>query len=132
MSSNTEKDECLQAIEAFAASPEELKFDDIITKDEIKIGDYRLVCTCPACPEQYDVFDGDFKHQVGYLRMRHGLFRADSPDVFGATVYEASPEGDGVFEEHERRRYLAEAVAAIHKYQHRTKDDTSDGVRIAD
>ena len=33
--------------------------------------------TCFACPEQYDVFlDGE---QVGYLRLKHGVFRCDYP-----------------------------------------------------
>ena len=44
-------------------------------KDEQTINGYRLILTCGACPEQYDVFDGD--RQVGYLRLRHGHFRAD-------------------------------------------------------
>jgi hypothetical protein len=68
-----------------------------------------LELTCGACPEQYDVF---YKgKEVGYLRLRHGHFRAECP--FGNTIYEASPEGDGAFESHERDRYLKEASEAI-------------------
>lgn len=78
----------------------------------MKILGYDLVLTCGACPEQYDVFkDGE---QVGYLRLRHGYFRADYPDCGGETVYTATPEGDGIFEEDERDFYLTAAIQAIH------------------
>lgn len=74
---------------------------------------YRLEQTCSACPEQYDVFKGDL--EVGYLRLRHGYFRADFPTCGATTVYEANTHGDGVFEEHERTFHLTRAVIAIHK-----------------
>lgn len=69
---------------------------------------FKLVQTCSACPEQYDVFcDGV---QVGYLRLRHGCFRAEHN---GKTVYTAAPDGDGQFEPEERKRYLNAACKAI-------------------
>lgn len=71
----------------------------------------RLRLTCGACPEQYEAFIGDV--QVGYLRLRHGSFRVDYPECGGETIYEASPEGDGAFEDHERDYYLRFAVDAI-------------------
>lgn len=71
----------------------------------------RLVMTCCACPEQYDVFLGDT--QVGYLRLRHGEFRADYPDCGGETVYRASPKGDGRFEDDEREHFLQLALDAL-------------------
>jgi hypothetical protein len=74
----------------------------------------RLVETCSACPEQYDAFDGDV--QVGYLRLRHGHFRVDVPDCGGTTIYEASPEGDGIFDPGERDYYLRWAVHAIERH----------------
>lgn len=78
--------------------------------------DYELVQTCGACPEQYDVFlDGQ---QVGYLRLRHGTFRAEYPDCGGAEVYRANPEGDGVFEYEERTHYLNQAIRAIDHRHH--------------
>ncbi len=80
------------------------------------IGYYRLICTCPACPEQYDVFDDRTKKQVGYLRLRHGGFRADVPDCGGQTVYAAEPKGDGCFDDDERQHYLTEAVRAIDEH----------------
>lgn len=73
--------------------------------------DIRLEQTCPTCPEQYDAFVGD--QQVGYLRLRHGTFRVDVPDVDGETVYTAEPVGDGFFMPFERDTYLTAAKEAI-------------------
>jgi hypothetical protein len=81
--------------------------------DDIVIDGYRLFCTCPACPEQYEVFDDETKQQVGYLRLRHGYFRADVPDCGGETVYESNTVGDGIFDENERLPELTKAVAAV-------------------
>lgn len=71
----------------------------------------RLILTCHACPEQYDVFVDD--RRVGYLRLRNGEFRADYPDCGGETVYEAAPQGDGIFEADERGTYIGLAVEAL-------------------
>lgn len=80
----------------------------------MNIDGYDLRLTCSACPEQYDVFLKGA--QVGYLRLRHGEFRADVPDCGGDTVYTASPNGDGEFFDDERDGYLRAAVAAIHAH----------------
>jgi hypothetical protein len=73
-----------------------------------------LVQTCGACPEQYDVFlDTREGFQLGYLRLRHGGFRADYGGSGGLTVYYANPNGDGIFEEDERDFYLREAISAL-------------------
>lgn len=70
-----------------------------------------LVKTCSACPEQYNAFiDGE---QVGYLRLRHGYFRVEVPDVGGNTVYAAYTIGDGMFEDSEREYHLYRAKEAI-------------------
>ena len=77
---------------------------------------YTLKMTCGACPEQYDVFDSEGK-KVGYLRLRHGGFRADYPDCGGDTVYRYSFDDawKGIFDDdEEREQYLTEAVKAIH------------------
>jgi hypothetical protein len=79
--------------------------------ENCEIEGLRLVCTCPACPEQYDVFDGNKK--VGYLRLRHGKFRADYPHHGGETVYRADTKGDGVFLDDERQQELTNAVKAL-------------------
>lgn len=73
--------------------------------------------TCFACPEQYDVYDGDEK--VGYVRLRHGYFRVEAYDikVFGRDFnYEIHPHdlepeevglpdhaSDGAFDNYEAR-----------------------------
>lgn len=72
-----------------------------------------LVQTCAAAPEQYDVFrDG---RQMGYLRLRHGYFRAHYPDHRTAeAVYETGVRGDGVFhDDEERSRELRTAAVAL-------------------
>jgi len=74
----------------------------------------KLVETCGACPEQYDVFSED--KQVAYYRLRHGYFRVDVPICGGETIYEAYPNGDGIFESDEREFYLKKAEQAVKKY----------------
>lgn len=68
----------------------------------------KLVLTCGACPEQYDVFFDE--KEVGYLRLRHGLFRAE---CHGEVVYRAELKGDGCFQDDERDFYLNQACIAI-------------------
>lgn len=70
----------------------------------------KLVQTCGACPEQYDAY---FNNEViGYLRLRHGYFRAEYKDV---VVYDAHPNGDGCFDTDEREKYLKKSKKAIWK-----------------
>jgi hypothetical protein len=64
-----------------------------------------------ACPEQYDAFI--YGEQVGYLRLRYGVFTVNCPNFMGDEVYTAQPDGDGRFTDDERERYLIEAVDAI-------------------
>jgi len=90
---------------------------------DIIIDGCRLVLTCSACPEQYEVFDDTTREQIGYLRLRHGWFRADVPCCGGETVYEAATIGDGVFAEEERMPQLAAAVAAIKTYTAKIKQN---------
>jgi hypothetical protein len=73
--------------------------------------DIKLVMTCGACPEQYDAFLNG--QRVGYLRLRHGYFTVDFPDVDGETVYEAETIGDGCFDATEREHHMRCAIAAI-------------------
>ena len=67
--------------------------------------------TCMACPEQYDAYLGDRK--VAYLRLRHGYFSVEFLESGGELLFEAHPEGDGMFEEEEREEYLNKAKRAI-------------------
>lgn len=85
-------------------------------------GQFDLVQTCGACPEQYDVFkDGE---QVGYLRLRHGYFYAEFRGGAYETVYEAHPRGDGIFDsEEEREHHIGKALNAIARRIRGTSDD---------
>lgn len=83
-----------------------------------QIGEYELISTCMACPEQYDVLvDGK---KVAYLRLRHGYFRVDVPDCGDLTIFEAEPKGDGCFTPDERASYLYEAIRRIDCYYNKT------------
>ena len=77
--------------------------------------EYTLQETCGACPEQYDVYlDGE---KVGYLRLRHGYFAAESPDCGDREVYSTTKcRGDGIFYDDERQFYLKKAIKHIHKW----------------
>lgn len=74
---------------------------------------FRLEMTSVACPEQYDVFYGD--EQVGYLRLRHGVFRCYFPNSDGEMICEAYPKGDGLFEYDEREPYIKWALEHIRR-----------------
>ena len=67
--------------------------------------------TCYACPEQYDVFLNE--EQVGYLRLRHGVFRCDYPACGGETLYYAYCDSDGIFSDEERNECIPKAIHAI-------------------
>lgn len=69
-----------------------------------------FIRTCDACPEQYDVYDKN-KNLVGYVRLRHGYLYAEYPDVGGEMVYEAYPEGDGIFKNDDERKYHLNKIA---------------------
>jgi hypothetical protein len=58
--------------------------------------------TCMACPEQYEVTFED--KPCGYIRLRHGYLRADFPSSGAKTIYEASPIGDGCFNDEQERQ----------------------------
>ena len=78
------------------------------------INGYTLVRTCSACPEQYDVYNG--KKQVGYIRLRHGIFRVDYLDCMQETLLcENDVNGDGMFYDDERPKYLLMAIEVIDK-----------------
>ena len=74
----------------------------------------KLVRTCFAYPEQYDAFDTSGT-QIGYLRLRHGEFTVEVPAAGGKQVYVALPDGDGIFDDDERKQYLIAAIEAIQK-----------------
>lgn len=69
-----------------------------------KIKGLDFVCTCFACPEQYDVYDEN-GNIVGYVRLRYGNLTCKYPDIGGELIYEASIGGGlcGRFESDEQR-----------------------------
>ena len=54
-----------------------------------------------ACPEQYEIYYQNRK--VGYVRLRHGLLRANYPDHNGETIYTKNLSCDGSFDSQEQR-----------------------------
>ncbi len=91
---------------------------------------FRLVQTCGACPEQYDVYlafdpddGGESTTPIGYMRLRHGYFYAEHLDV---TVYEANTDGDGMFTDDERENHLNLACHAIKRSIEQGEEDEPD------
>lgn len=80
---------------------------------------YNWVKTCDACPEQYDVFDKEGK-QIAYVRARHGIVRADCPDVLENEVFReefSDNVWDGCFEDDEHRaKYFYRIEEAIDNF----------------
>lgn len=74
--------------------------------------DIKLIKTCDAYPEQYDAFyEGK---QVGYLRVRHGIFQVFYPDANSEEViFETQTIKNGEFEDNERIYCLEDAKKAI-------------------
>lgn len=89
--------------------------------ENMNIDGLTLERTCYACPEQYDVRNAE-GYLVGYMRLRHGFFTVECPDIMGTKVYKALPEGDGVFQEHEQLYFLTLGVRAINKWLEENKD----------
>lgn len=67
-----------------------------------------------AYPEQYDVLLNG--KTIGYMRLRHGRFTVECPDVGGQLMYEAYPIGYGEFENDERNYYLDIGLSNILDY----------------
>lgn len=82
---------------------------------DIIIDGYRLVMTCTGCPEQYEVLDSQ-GNEVAYLRLRHGHYTVSVPDFRGEVIYEAFPQGGGMFDDDERLKYLEESIKHIQRY----------------
>lgn len=82
--------------------------------DDWTDGNYTIVQTCGACPEQYDMLDKD-ANIVGYFRLRHGTFTVEYPCAGGKLLLRENPKGDGVFEYDERECYLTKAYLEVIK-----------------
>jgi hypothetical protein len=71
--------------------------------------------TCPACPEQYDVYTKNGQ-QVGYVRLRWGELRVDYPKVGCEVIYQHKFEDNmkgGFDNQKERDEYLSNIVEAL-------------------
>jgi len=83
-------------------------------KDKMKI---KLVKTCFACPEQYDLFFED--KMIAYIRLRWGRLYCSVPDVSGKIIYDYQFEDTmkGMFDdENERKKYLKIIKKKINEY----------------
>lgn len=78
-----------------------------------RLFDFSLRCTSVASPEQYNVYWRGIP--VGYLRLRHGVFRADAPLCGEDTVFMAEPAGHYLFDDRERENYLVAALESIRR-----------------
>lgn len=76
---------------------------------------YKLVLSCGACPEAYDVYDSEGKN-VAYFRLRHGTFRVHHPEDYSTVIYSSQPNGDGCFYPEERLEELTKGVEALQEY----------------
>lgn len=145
-------DKKIKAMFRFEDGWVELRWDEIHVCGLLiafHIDEFYLHKTCSACPEQYDVFlETDFNKafdektnkwnpssEVGYLRLRHGTFRADyidqeikkinsrlpdgnkakdDPKWWSKTVYTAETKGDGTFDTaYERKEHIMKALQEI-------------------
>lgn len=74
--------------------------------------------TCNACPEQYDVYDGE--KYVAYIRLRWGYLSVRPSDgVKEIEIYSYNWEDDpykGCFEGSEREHHLPLIAKAIKEY----------------
>ena len=99
---------------------------------DIKIQGLQFVQTCFACPEQYDVFQGD--ERVGYIKLRWGRLRVDFPPS-GDTIYEKRYDDNmqGDFDTHEQRIEQLNVIAHLILYHiekhNRGEFDVSDCLR---
>lgn len=85
--------------------------------DLIKIGDFLLVQTSIAYPEQYDAYYSDETMPCAYFRLRGNRFTVRVPDASGVLIYEAQTVGEGCFETNdERAAQLRVGVEHVSKY----------------
>jgi len=78
-----------------------------------------FICTCSACPEQYDVFDKD-ENMVGYVRIIGGRFSVRCPDCLDDSVYESRdfhPLQGRFDDEDQRVKFLNIAACYINEWR---------------
>lgn len=97
---------------------EEYGFDNLNIRANYTFNNIDFICTCCACPEQYDcIFDYNNKsYQVGYVRLRYGKLTCSFPDVGNKTIYEHIFEDEpylGVFPSEEERSKHLEIISEL-------------------
>lgn len=87
------------------------------------VEDLEFVCTCWACPEQYDVYNLNDK-QVAYVRLRWGTLRVDVPDYMGKEIYcvEYGDGFTGCFDHKDRQDRLKIIANKIKEYYETTNN----------
>ena len=69
--------------------------------------------TCPACPEQYNVYNKG-KKQIGYVRLRHGSFNVYFPECSDVYLYNEHLENThGEFNSEEQRKHYLTLAANL-------------------
>lgn len=75
-----------------------------------------FLCTCSACPEQYDVYKASGE-LCGYIRLRWSSLYASYPNIDGDIIYSHEFEGDfkGAFLDEEERKFYIKEIANAYK-----------------
>ncbi|QIG65781.1 hypothetical protein phiOC_p116 [Ochrobactrum phage vB_OspM_OC] len=81
---------------------------------DYEIDGIKLVESCGACPEAYDAFHNDL--YCGYFRLRHGRFTVYDTTLEEEIFSTTAVEGDGVFFDHERDKFLTKGVKELKIY----------------
>lgn len=93
----------------------------------VKPSELRLEMTCPACPEQYDVFGRDGRY-LGYLHLRGGSFTVNCirpGGRFAEPVSEYAPTGRHDFtDEQERSQYLSIARRDVAEFYRKLEENS--------
>lgn len=90
-----------------------------------EIGNHRFVQTCPASPEQYDVYGKD-NVQAAYVRLRWGIAACRVPDARGEEICrETGFAGAGCFPNDARRFEFLERVARLLDKRSRNQEERS-------
>lgn len=87
------------------------------------INGYDFVCTCHACPEQYDVYKGDYTKgdRVAYVRKRWG-YLAVHPVIgyvidWDKLIYEETEDDEYGGTINDREKTFNKIINAIESYQ---------------
>jgi hypothetical protein len=89
-------------------------------EDKFEFGPLTVIRSSYACPEAYSVYYEN--NQIGYLRLRHGIFRVDyyplqlhkiGVEDSRETIYEACAMADGIFDDYERNVTVTMALGLL-------------------